>query len=167
MKFRIRQLKLSYLSCDYANPSLNLKRQHKKICPSNLLSSFLPHSSLKGSQSKLTKSGRDLFSSCTHIVYIQKIALGESPRTNTFPPLPTFPPPHNFLSSLSLLPKGQGTGCEREWGRREGGSWGERRKRAAIKAIFAAYVSLSLTFLIHLFGGGWGGISETFGVYAF
>lgn len=141
--------------------------QHKKFCPSNLFSSFLPHSSLKGSQSKLTKSGRDLFSSCTHIVYIQKTALGESPRTNTFPS-----PSHLSSTQLSFISfpspeRARDRMRETEWGWREGGSRGERRKRAAIKAIFAAYVSLSLTFFIHLFGGGWGRISEMFGGYAF
>lgn len=148
-------------------PRLNLKRQHKDSAPTKLsLLSFLTPRSKDRNQS--LRKAKEISSLLALTLYTyKKNALGESPRTNTFPPLPTFPPPHNFLSFLSLLPKGQGTGCEREWGWREGGSWGERRKRAAIKAIFAAYVSLSLTFSIRLFGGGWGRISETFGGYAF
>lgn len=131
----------------------------------NPIFSILPHSSLKESQSKLTKSGRDLFSSRTHIVYVQNKCFGRKSPDKYVPPcFPPFPPtPHNFLLFLSLRPKGQGTGCEREWEWREGGSWEERRKRAAIKAIFAAYVSLSLTFFICLFGVGWGRLAKHLG----
>lgn len=142
------------MSHDYTNSSPNSHGNIKILAQQN--SSFLPHSSLKESQSKLTKSRRDLFSSCTY-----KNALGESPRTNTFPP-PSFLPPHNFFHFFPFFRKeGMGGG---KWGWREG-NWGERRKRAAIKAIFAAYVSpsLSLASFIHLSGGGWGRIAKRLG----
>lgn len=137
MKFRIRQL--SYPSCDHTNPSLKFKRQHKKFCPSNLLSSFLPHSSLKGSQSKLTKSGRDLFSSCTHIVYIQKIALGESPRTNTFPS-PSHLPSSTQLSFISFPSPERARdrmreGMGMEGGRELGGKAETRRHKSNLRGL--------------------------------
>lgn len=138
-------------------PRLNLKRQHKNSAPTNLpLLFFLTPRSKDRNQSLRKAEEISSLLALTLYTYIQKKCFGRKSPDKHIPPLPTFPPPHNFLSFLSLLPKGQGTGCEREWGWREGGRWGERRKRAAIKAILAAYVSLSLTFF-HPSLRGWVG----------
>lgn len=61
---------------------------------------FLPHSSLKESQSKLTKSREDLFFSCRYIYVYRQNALGESPRTHVSPNPPSSPAPQNSFYSF-------------------------------------------------------------------
>lgn len=125
----------------------------------NFFLSFL-HSSLKESQSKLTKKQKRIYFSFLQIhfffkkLYIEQKMLWEKvPGQHVFPP--TSSPAscsHRysfFFFILSpFLRKRKDEKRRGKWGGLEKGvrlGW-KRRKRAAIKAIFAAYVSPPLAF---------------------